>query len=674
VGQDAGAVAIAGVFLHHGHSGWQVILLGFRELTMMKRAAWLLAVSLICCGCGTERGGSARSADDRQNGAPEVAVDEETVESVPDEPAPTNEAADPAEPVFLDRPLGYWVEQAGRDGGPEDPRKTVQALVEALESDSPAVRVAAGDALTAMGPAAAEAVPALVAQLSHPIAWIRVAAMEALGAVGNQSVPALVEAFKDENPSVGVRAGLVLRGIGPGAIPIAEEAMKALPEDARTKVAAVIEAIRQDAAGGSDSQGTATADELAAAAAGSPAAQTADWPQFRGPNRDNLCGETGLLARWPADGPKPLWTLEGLGRGYSTVAIADGRLLTMGDRTLPDGSQSQFVIAYDLATRGELWAARVGPPHEDGGPRSTPTIDGELIYVIGTDGDLVCVEAATGEIRWRKSFADDFQGQMMSVWKFSESPLVDGDKLICTPGGKDAMLVALDKKTGDLIWKCAVPPEGEKAYGAGYSSAVVGQIAGARQVVQVYGQGVFGADAETGELLWVYHRIASTVANITTPVLRGNYVFVTTAYNVGSALLKISPDGDGYKAEEVYFTRDFQNHHGGVVLVGDYIYGGHGGNKGQPVCLELATGKMVWKADAPAKGSAGVLYADGRLIFRYDRGPVALIEAAPDEFRLTGLFSPPTDTGPAWAHPVIHDGKLYLRHSDLLLCYDLRGE
>jgi outer membrane protein assembly factor BamB len=348
----------------------------------------------------------------------------------------------------------------------------------------------------------------------------------------------------------------------------------------------------------------------------------------------------------------------------------------MGDRANVDGAEEQYVIAYDLETRKQLWASPVGPPHTDGGPRCTPTVDGKLLYAIGTDGDLVCLAADSGEERWRKSFVEDFEGLFMSVWKFSESPLIDGDRLICTPGGPDAMMVALNKKTGDLVWKCAVPELGEKgAEGAGYSSAIVAEICGVRQYVQMIGRGVIGVEAETGRFLWGYNAVANNVANITSPVARGDYVFATTAYNTGSVLLKLSRDGDAFKAEEVYFagSRDFQNHHGGVVLLGDHVYGGHGPNKGDPACVEFGTGKVAWKQRAPARGSAAVLYADGNLIFRYDRGPVYLVEATPEELRIKGHFEPPMDEGPAWAHPVIHNGRLYLRHANLLLCYSLKS-
>ncbi|NLY03078.1 MAG: PQQ-binding-like beta-propeller repeat protein [Rhodopirellula sp.] len=406
------------------------------------------------------------------------------------------------------------------------------------------------------------------------------------------------------------------------------------------------------------------------------AAGTNDWPQFRGPHGDGICGETGLATEWNGDGPHMLWKVEGLGKGYSTVSIADGRLLTMGDRRGPDGQESQFVIALDLETQKELWATRVGPPHNDG-PRCTPTIDGPRVYALGTSGDLVCLETASGRLLWCKSLPDDFGGKMMSVWKFSESPLVDGPRLICTPGGPDATMVALGKENGDLIWKCAMPDIGNGGKdGAGYTTVVVADIEGVRQYVTIVGRGAISVEAETGRFLWGYNRIANKVANITSPVVRDNLVFVTTSYKTGSALLRISKQGDEFQVEEVYFLgpKEFENHHGGVVLVGDHIYGGDGQNNGTPVCLELETGKICWKPEAPGPRSAAVIYADGHLIFRYERdGVVALIEANPDSYRLKGTFKTPFGKGPSWAYPVIHAGKLYLRDKDVLMCYDLRA-
>lgn len=397
-----------------------------------------------------------------------------------------------------------------------------------------------------------------------------------------------------------------------------------------------------------------------------------DWPEFHGPNRDNLCRETGLLQQWPDEGPELHWTLEGLGTGYSTVAIADGTLYTMGDRATEDGDR-QFVLAFDLQSHDELWAAEVGPPHRDGS-RCTPTVGGDLVFALGTSGDLVCVDATTGRVTWRKNLTDDFGGKMMSVWRFSESPLVDGDRLVCTPGVNGALLVALNKRTGETIWKTEVDDLGPNGKdGAGYCSIVPAEIEGVRQYVTLLGRGAVGVEAETGRLLWNYNRIANDVANITSPVIRDNHVFVTTSYRTGCALLEIERNGDSFSAKEVYFYEHdhFNNHHGGVVLVGDCIYGGSGQNNGIVTCLDFLTGEIRWKHDPIGRRSAAVLYADGCLYYRYEDGTMALVAADPEEFRLLGKFKLPVVDGPAWPHPVISDGKLYLRANDTLMCYDV---
>jgi outer membrane protein assembly factor BamB len=400
-----------------------------------------------------------------------------------------------------------------------------------------------------------------------------------------------------------------------------------------------------------------------------------DWPQFRGPRRDNLCRETALHTDWTEGPPALAWQIEGLGIGYSSVAVTAGRIFTMGDRQGSDAGTAQFVLAFDLETQEELWATKIGPPHKDG-PRSTPTVDGDMLYALGTEGDLVCLETATGAERWRTNLPNDFGGQVMSRWKFSESVLVDGPRLVCTPGGAEATLVALEKETGKVLWKCAVPALGEKGKdGAGYASAVIAEIDGVRQYVQLVGRGLVGVEAETGKFLWGYNGIANGTANIPTPVVRGSYVFTTTDYNTGSALLRISRVGDTFHVQELYTLtgRQFENHHGGIVWAGSHVYGGHGNSRGEPACVDVATGEIVWRGKPPERGSAAVLYADGHLWFRYDRGLVALVEATPDAFRLKGTFQAITGTGPAWAHPVIVDGRLYLRHADLLVCYDVRG-
>ena len=402
-------------------------------------------------------------------------------------------------------------------------------------------------------------------------------------------------------------------------------------------------------------------------------AMAADWPQWRGPDREGVSRETGLLKEWPAEGPKLLWTMTGCGTGYSSVSIVDGRLFTMGD--LNEGGKSQFLIAFDLKTQKRLWATRVGRPHGDGS-RCTPTVNDGLVYAVGTDGDLLCVEAATGKEVWRKNFQADFGGKMMSGWRYSESPLVDGDKLICTPGGEQAAMAALNKKTGEVLWKCApTRPVG----GAGYASIVISQGAGVRQYVTLMGRAAIGVAADDGRFLWSYNRVANGTANIATPVCQGDNVFVSTGYRTGSALLKLSKEGAGVKAEEVYFldSNTFQCHHGGYVRIGEYIYGSHGHNAGNPICLEMATGKVVWTEKQLGKGSGAMMAADGRLYYRYENNLIALVEATPSGYKLYGSFTAPDRPGmggPGWAHMVILDGKLYVRHNDVLFCYDIAAK
>jgi outer membrane protein assembly factor BamB len=386
--------------------------------------------------------------------------------------------------------------------------------------------------------------------------------------------------------------------------------------------------------------------------------------------------DTGLLSAWAPAGPPLAWKVTGLGVGFSSVAVAGGRIYTMGDR---DGAQ--MLMALNQADGSPALSTRLGPAWDDemGGPRGTPSVDGDAVYAIGTEGDLLCADAATGKERWRKSLPRDFGGRMMSMWKFSESPLVDGDRVVFTPGGSAAFLVALDKRTGRELWRTAAPPAGPRGReGAGYSSIVVSNGAGVRQYVQLTGRGLVGVRASDGKLLWSYNRVANDVANIPTPIVKGDLVFASTGYQAGSVLLRLAPAAGGVEAREVYFleARTLQNHHGGLVLVGDYVYGGHGHNRGFPIAVELATGKVAWGGDIrnAGTGSAAVTYADGHLYFRYQNGVVLLIEANPAAYREKGSFTIPGVEKPSWAHPVVTGGRLYLREQDTLYVYDVRGK
>ena len=406
-------------------------------------------------------------------------------------------------------------------------------------------------------------------------------------------------------------------------------------------------------------------------------ALAADWPQWRGPDRDGRSPETGLLSEWPADGPPLAWSAEGLGSGFSSVAVVGDRIYTMGD--LDDG---QYVLALSRADGSHLWKTRVGDTwgSDFPGPRATPTTDGDRLYATSTDGEVVCLAAGDGEVVWRRSLVDDFGGRLMQAmgttdWRWVESPLVDGDRLIVTPGARDAALVALDKATGETIWKASVPdlgPEGDD--GAGYASVVVSEAGGVRQYVQLLGRGVVGVEAATGRFLWGYNRVANDVANIPTPLVIGDQVFASSGYGTGSVLLSLSKTDDGVAAEEVYFLPGdtMQNHHGGLILDGDHVYTGTGHNKGFPLAVKLATGEIAWgPVRAEGKGSAAIAYAEGRLYFRFQDGLMILVEATPEEYRTHGSFEIPDVSSPSWSHPVIAGGKLYLREQDRLWVYDI---
>jgi outer membrane protein assembly factor BamB len=406
-----------------------------------------------------------------------------------------------------------------------------------------------------------------------------------------------------------------------------------------------------------------------------------DWPQWRGPDRDGKSPTTGLLQEWPQGGPPLAWRSSGLGGGFSSVAVAGKRIYTMGD--FEDG---QYAVAVGRTDGGAVWKTKIGPTWKDQyfGPRSTPTIDGDSVFLIGTEGNVVCLDAASGKIRWQRDLVADFGGSMMMAkgtynWKFSESPLVDGNRVVVTPGSKNAAIVALDKKTGDEIWRTKIPDRGEKGLdGAGYSSVVITEAGGIRQYVQLIGRGLIGVEAKTGRFLWGYNPVANHVANIPTPIVHDDYIFTSTGYGTGSALVKLTRSGDGIKAKEIYFldAKTMQNHHGGLILHEGYVYTGTGHNKGFPLSVKLETGEVAWGPERnDGANSAAVAYADGRLYFRYQNGLMVLIEATPERYREHGSFMIPDVERESWPHPVIAGTRLYLREQDNLFCYDLaQGE
>jgi outer membrane protein assembly factor BamB len=389
-----------------------------------------------------------------------------------------------------------------------------------------------------------------------------------------------------------------------------------------------------------------------------------DWPGWRGADRTNLCQETGLLPAWPDGGPPLLWSVDSLGQGYSAFAIVDGVLYTMGNR---DGQEE--VLALDVLRQGApRWATSIGPVRHDGagypGPRSTPTHDQGRLYTLGLNGDLVCLDAKTGKLLWRHDLVAEFGGKI-PTWGYSESVLVDGPWVLCTPGGSQATLLALDKVTGHVAWKAAIGD------GAAYASIVTARPAGIKQYVQFTAQGLVGVRAQDGAFLWRYNAPANGTANIATPIAHDDLVFAASGYGTGGGLIRIEPEGRQVVAKEVYFTKNLKNHHGGMVLVGDYLYGAN--DPGLLTCLHLASGKVQWTSRAPGKCS--VLYADGHIYARSEEGKVSLVEATPRQFMPRGQFDQPRRSSqPSWTHPVICRGRLYLRDQGMLLCYDVREE
>lgn len=399
------------------------------------------------------------------------------------------------------------------------------------------------------------------------------------------------------------------------------------------------------------------------------------WPSFRGPGRTAVAPDDNLLTAWPEAGPELLWQTTGAGRGYSSLAIAGGRIYTLGDApsTADDKEEQEYLVCFDQANGKPLWKLKVGPIWDKGKPnwqstRSTPTVDGDHVYVLTPHGELVCSDTSGKEV-WRKDLAKDFEGQKADGWGYSESVLVDGDHVICTPGGEKNTMVALNKLTGQTVWTTARP--GDR--GAGHASIVIADIGGTKVYVQTTGSGAMGVRASDGKLLWTYD-IEQTTAVAPTPILRGDLVFFAAGYGRGGALLKqVAAEGGEVKIEEIYpINRELANKHGGIVLVGDYLYG-DSDDRGIPFCADLMTGEIKWKTRGSGRESASVAAADGHVYIRYADGTMTLVKAQPESMKEVGSFKVPgSGDRPSWAHPVIFDGKLYLREGDAVLCYQLR--
>jgi outer membrane protein assembly factor BamB len=386
-----------------------------------------------------------------------------------------------------------------------------------------------------------------------------------------------------------------------------------------------------------------------------------DWPQWRGQDRSGVSRETGLLREWPRSGPTVTWSASQLGAGYGSVSVASGRVFVQGMK-----NRQSVVTSLDRATGKPVWSVALGSAQENdrgSGPRSTPSVDGDRVYVLTENGDLVCLLVADGKVVWRRNIIREFNGRNIN-WLISESPLVDGNRVIVSPGGRNAGMAALDKMTGMTVWVSK-----ELSDEAGYASSVVADVQGVRTIMTLTGNAGIGVRASDGKLMWRYANVANNTANIATPVYSNGKVFFTSAYGTGGALLGLKANGQDVSAQEIYFTRNMQNHHGGVVLVDGYLYGF---NNSILTCLEFDTGKVMWRDRSVGKGS--VAYADGHLYILSEDNVVGLVEASPKGYRETGRFTISDQGWPTWAHPVISGGQLFVRNQNLLASYDVRAK
>ncbi|MFP5378221.1 MAG: PQQ-binding-like beta-propeller repeat protein [Vicinamibacteria bacterium] len=397
---------------------------------------------------------------------------------------------------------------------------------------------------------------------------------------------------------------------------------------------------------------------LVALAAAWPSSQVAEWHQWRGPNRDGISAETGLLQSWPSNGPPQLWRTAGAGEGYSSFSASGGRLYTLGAR-----GGTEYLSAFYAATGRKLWEQANGQRFRNDrgdGPRSTPTVDGARLYVFGGAGDLSAYDAATGARHWTVNVVRE-HGGVVPYWGYSESPLVIGDRIVVNVGGRGASLVAFDKTDGRVLWRA----ESDEA---GYSSPMLLRTGSLSQAVFFTGRRALAVDPRDGRLLWSYPRVSNRTANIATPVVRGSQVFLSSDYGTGAALLQVRAAGNLANADEVYFTREMRNHHASSVLVGEHLYGFSGSIL---TAMRFATGEVAWRDRSVGKGS--VIYADNRLYLYSEGGVVGLAEATPDGYREHGRFRIPQGNLPTWSHPIVTGGRLIVRDQDTVWAFDVRG-
>jgi outer membrane protein assembly factor BamB len=385
-----------------------------------------------------------------------------------------------------------------------------------------------------------------------------------------------------------------------------------------------------------------------------------DWPQWQGPDRTGLSKETGLLQQWPAAGPPLVWSISGLGTGYGSLAVKGDRIFVQA----LNGSGSS-VSSLNRGDGKVVWTkslGRGGRNDRGPGPRGTPTIDGDRLYVLTENGDLACLNASNGTAVWQRNILADFGGRQLS-WLISESPLIDGNNVIVTPGGPRAGIVALDKMSGKTVW--ASEQLGDEA---GYASPIAADVQGVRVIMTLTSEAGVGVRASDGKLMWRHPAVANGTANVATPIFHDNKVFYSSAYGTGAALLGLTAQAGEVKAQQIYFTREMQNHHGGLVLVNGYLYGFHNSIL---TCLEFATGKPMWRDRSVGKGT--IVYADGNLYIQSEDNVVGLAEATPTGYKEKGRFRTADQGFPSWAHPVVSGGRLYVRDQGTLAAYNIKA-
>lgn len=386
-----------------------------------------------------------------------------------------------------------------------------------------------------------------------------------------------------------------------------------------------------------------------------------DWPQWRGPRRDDISLERGLLSDWPPEGPAQAWKNDRCGLGYSGFSVVGDQLFTMGQE-----EGGQFVLCLNANDGSELWRTPVGgeyPNNWGDGPRCTPTVAGDKVVALSADGILICVGAQDGKKIWSVSLKD-FGGDVPG-WGFCESVLVDGSRVVCTPGGSQGSILALELDTGKKIWQST-----EFTEGAQYASIVPATINGAKQYVQLTATNVVGINPDTGGVIWKADW-PGKVAVIPTPIVHEDCVYVSSGYGAGSGRFDI----DGSNAKSAWANKVMKNHHGGVIRVGDNLYG-YSDDAGW-VCQDWKTGERVW-SEKSKLGKGAVAFADGKLYCVSESGgEVVLIDASPDGWKEHGRFklSPQTErrksSGGIWVHPVIANGKMFLRDQEIILAYDI---